>query len=242
MSRAIGLIPARFGSNRFPGKPLAQILKKSLIQRTYESVRKSEQIGEVMVATDDQRIFEHVESFGGKAVMTSPDCQTGTDRLAEAARDLPDDTIIVNVQGDWPCIDPHVIDGVIELLDGDAVMGTAVFPITSQEELRRSSLVKCVMDQTGNALYFSRSPIPHGGLKSAYGHLGLYSYRNHFLQEYAKLPQTPLQIQESLEQLKALEHGFSIRVLVTEKPSLSVDRPEDIQRVEEYLCSLNSYS
>ena len=164
--KVIGLIPARYGSIRFPGKPLVSIAGKTLLQRTYENAKRCKLLDDLVVATDDDRIFEHVTKFGGKAVMTSPDCLTGTDRLAEAVKNpkLSGFDIIVNVQGDEPFLDPHVIEAVVQKLTGDAsaAMSTAVVKLTSKEDAFNHSVVKCVMDNSGNALYFSRTLIPSG--------------------------------------------------------------------------------
>lgn len=239
MSRCVGMIPARYGSKRFPGKPLAKIQGKSLIQRAYENATSCSHLDEVIVVTDDQRIFEHVESFGGRAMMSSPHHATGSDRLAEAAEKI-DASIVVNLQGDWPCLESHVIGAVIEILGENGVMGSAVTPLKDPALIQSSSVVKATMDREGKALYFSRSPIPFGMPKVVFGHLGIYSYTREFLLTFAKLPPTPLQLAESLEQLKALEHGYPIHLAVVESAPVSVDRPEDIKRVEEILCSISS--
>ena len=246
---AVGLIPARYGSTRFPGKPLAPIAGKSLIQRTYENASKSS-LERVIVATDDQRIYDHVIEFGGEVIMTSPECPTGTDRLAEAVRSDPElraADVIVNIQGDWPCIPPTTIDAVAGVLEEGDVMGSAVMPLRHPEQLFDPAMVKCTLGADGRALYFSRSPIPYPRDDALppttryYGHLGIYSYRPHFLLQYTQLPMTPLQQLESLEQLKVLEHGYAIRLCVVEETGPSVDRPEDIEKVEQYLC-LNTSS
>ncbi len=240
----LGMIPARFGSTRFPGKPLAKISGKSLIQRTYENAKKCNALDELVVATDDRKIFNHVTSFGGKSVMTSSDCPTGTERLAEAVKEnYPDTDLIVNIQGDEPFLEPDVIVKVIQALDDDlvAVMSTAVVKIDSEEDALNYSVNKCVMDENGNALYFSRTLIPsgHGGSWrpdiTYYKHLGIYGYRRDFLLHYADLQPTPLQLAEDLEQLKVLEHGFRIKVAVVESNSIGVDHPEDIKKVEQLL-------
>jgi len=241
----IGIIPARYGSCRFPGKPLAQIAGKSLIQRTYENAFHSDHFDHLIVATDDERIFEHVKDFNGEVVMTSINCPTGTDRVVEALQQLQftHDSIIVNIQGDAPLLESKVVHEVIDLLrfDNQEVMATAVFPITSEDEARDPHVVKCVLDKSGRALYFSRGLIPHCGeagyhpSAQYYHHLGLYAYRYDFLQQFVSLEPTPLQLAEDLEQLKALEYGFSIKVAIVESQSFGVDRPEDIKRVEKVL-------
>lgn len=249
--KVVGLIPARYGSSRFPGKPLADILGKSLIQRTYENTKKCPILDDVFVATDDDRIFDHVISFGGKAIMTSSYCPTGSDRLIEAVEKAPslkEASIIVNIQGDEPCLESIVIEKVVHLLleDPSAVMSTAVMRIHSELEALNPSVVKCSMDCHGNALYFSRALIP-GGPKvkfnpelSYFKHIGIYGYRKSFLLKYGTLTQTPLQKAEDLEQLKVLEHGYKIKTAIVESASVSVDHPEDIKKVESLLCKQNT--
>ncbi len=253
MPKIIGIIPARYSSTRFPGKMLATILGVSLIQRTYENAKKCLTLKELIVATDDQRIFDHVMGFGGKVVMTSPECPSGTDRLAEAIRTnafLADADIIVNIQGDEPCIDPHTITKVALLLNSDpeAAMSTAVVKLTSRENAANASVVKCVMDQNHNALYFSRNLIPAGRSQqfrlgiTYYHHVGIYAFRRDFLQHYAELEPTPLQLAEDLEQLKVLEHGYRIKTAIVDHESIGVDQPEDIKKIEEILCKQNTSS
>jgi 3-deoxy-manno-octulosonate cytidylyltransferase (CMP-KDO synthetase) len=250
--KALGIIPARYLSTRFPGKALAQILGKSLVQRTFESAKKSSALQELIVATDDQRIFDHVAHFGGKAVMTSPECPTGTDRMAEALKkysELREFEIIVNIQGDEPCLDADLISELVNVLaeDAQAVMSTPISHLKPSEADKPSS-VKCVIDQQGYALYFSRALIPAGrSLKmqpqvAYYHHMGLYAFRREFLLKYAELKPTPLQMAEDLEQLKALEHGYKIRTILAKTQPLEVNVPEDIQKVEKYLCTQNSSS
>lgn len=252
--KVAGVIPARYGSSRFPGKPLALILGKSLIQRTYESCQKCSLLSDIVVATDDQRIFDHVQSFGGRVVMTDTHCSTGTDRIIQAVEKDPklqDASILVNIQGDEPCIDPLVIQKVIELLiqDTQSMMSTAIMKLHSEEEAVHPSVVKCTVDKEGYALYFSRSLIPSNpnqkfnpSTTTYYKHIGIYGYRRDFLLQYGKLERTPLQNSEDLEQLKVLEHGFRIKTAVVDSTSVSVDHPEDIKKVELYLCKQNIYS
>lgn len=239
-SKIVGIIPARYQSSRFPGKPLALISGTSLIQRTYENAKRAPSLSDVIVATDDKRIFDHVLSFGGKVVMTSKECLTGSDRIAEVAKNLPDAEIIVNIQGDEPCLEPQDIEMAVQGLinDPQAVVSTAATPLTYEEGLS-SSIVKCVFDQNNRALYFSRSLIPGSKDKlngPFYKHVGLYVYRKDFLLQYADLAPTPLMIAEDLEQLKVLEHGYSIHIVTVNGTSLGVDLPEDIEKVEKYLC------
>ncbi|MCE2983947.1 MAG: 3-deoxy-manno-octulosonate cytidylyltransferase, partial [Parachlamydia sp.] len=240
----IGIIPARFGSTRFPGKPLVPIFGKTLLQRSYENASLAS-IDEVIVATDDQRIFDHVYAFGGRAVMTSPHCLTGTDRVAEVLQNSPEwlsASAIINIQGDEPCLQPWAINQTVEALlnDPSAQMATLAAPASDEEALKHS-VVKCVLDLQGNALYFSRSPIPSKKIEQAersvpfLAHIGLYVYRPEFVLTYQKLPPTPLQLQECLEQLKVLEHGYRIKVVVIDHAGLGVDVPEDITKLEKWL-------
>jgi len=225
---AVAIIPARFNSTRFPGKPLAEIEGKPLIEHVYRRVAKASFVNRIVVATDDQRIADAVERFGGTALMTRNDHRSGTDRLAEAAQGLAPETLVVNVQGDEPMIEPGDIDRAIQAAAaGDAEIVTLMTKISNstEENLNR---VKVVTDRNGMALYFSRSRIPSRG--TCFLHLGLYVYRVDFLQKFTKLERTPLEIAESLEQLRALEHGYRIRVIEVENESWGIDTPEDLQR------------
>jgi len=248
------IIPARYGSTRFEGKPLADILGKPMIQYVYEGVRQSKLIDEVIVATDHQRIFETVKSFGGKAVMTSPTHSTGTDRVAEVAKKLKSE-IIVNVQGDEPLIKGTIIDNAIRpLLTDDAVpMSTLITRIEEVRDWLNPHIVKVVVDQKNFALYFSRSPIPFprdlsiGRLEShpfgtdrplpkrVFKHIGVYVFRRKFLLHFSKMKPTPLEKLEKLEQLRALENGYSIKVTPVDYEPIPVDTPEDLQKVIAYL-------
>lgn len=247
----IGVIAARYNSFRFPGKALALIAGKTLIQHTYENARRSPAFDQLVVATDDTRIYDHVTSFGGKAVMTSPDCPTGSDRVAQVIRSDPSYArydIVINLQGDEPCVDPEVFDLLSDKLQSDteAVMATPITPIRSRADAESYSIVKCVPDLSGRALYFSRGILPcgHGGLYREsipyYRHIGIYAFRRDFLLRYATLPPTPLQLAEDLEQLKILEHGYRIGVVVVDEPSIGVDTPQDISRIEALLCKRNT--
>ena len=217
------------------------IAGKPMIQYVYEQAAKAKCAGTVIVATDDERIRRAVEAFGGKAVMTSADCASGTDRVAEAARGLQAE-IVVNVQGDEPLLVPEMVDqAVAPLLEDPALeMATLATPIQDEKEKLDPAVVKVVVDQQGYALYFSRAAIPHvresrEEASPASRHLGLYAFRRDFLLRFAELPQTPLELTEKLEQLRALEHGHRIRVVITEGRSLGVDTPEDLERVRELL-------
>lgn len=243
-SKIIGIIPARYASTRLPGKALAPILGKPMVLHVLERGRGASVLDEVWVATDDQRIRAAVEEGGGRAIMTSAQHPSGTDRLAEAAHTLSAD-IIVNIQGDQPFLDPRMIDEAVRpLLDEPALpMATLMHPLSRDEDLANPNVVKVVVDRQGNALYFSRSLIPYPRQQVAhvvYEHVGLYVYRRDFLLTLAKLPPTTLEQVESLEQLRVLEHGYRLRVVETKTADhafsgFSVDTPEDLQRAEQML-------
>lgn len=232
--KVTGIIPARYNSTRFAGKPLVDIAGKPMIQHVYERAVQAAVLDDVLVATDDERIYTRVEEFGGKAVMTSPDHATGTDRLAEAAAGLDSD-LIVNIQGDEPLLAPESIEqAVLPLLkDTSVVMGTLKCRIDDTREISDPNVVKVVTDQNGYALYFSRSPIPYPreGEPVYYKHIGLYVYRKDFLLRFASLPPTPLEQLEKLEQLRALENGYRIKVVETDHPAIGVDTPADLEKV-----------
>lgn len=246
--KVLGIIPARFGSTRFMGKPLASILGKTLVQRTYENARLVSALDKLLVATDDMRIFEHVEDFGGHAIMTSVDCLTGTDRLFEVLDKHPEwqqVEAIVHIQGDEPCICPRAIESAVNLLleNPNVDMTTLVTPLKTKEEALNPSIVKCVFDCHSKALYFSRNCIPANKQLSFnprfpyYRHIGLYVYRPKLLMALSKLPPTALQLEEDLEQLKVLEHGYEIKVAITNEESVGVDTPQDLQQIEKWLCN-----
>jgi 3-deoxy-manno-octulosonate cytidylyltransferase (CMP-KDO synthetase) len=246
----IAVIPARYGSTRFPGKALAPIQGKPMVQWVYERAAHSTLVDKVMVATDDERIFAAVKSFGGEVVMTSPHHATGTDRIAEVAQSL-DCGIIVNVQGDEPLIRPEMIDQAIRpLIDDPTIpMGTLCRKIEDRKEAFDPNVVKVVFDEKGFALYFSRAPIPWDRdrwsgkdrltdmplVATLYKHIGLYVYRREFLLNFARLPRTRLEESEKLEQLRALEHGHRIKAVVTEHESFGVDIPSDLGKILEQL-------
>ena len=233
---AIAIIPARFNSTRFPGKPLAEIYGKTLIEHVYRRVQEARLVDSVVVATDDERIANAVQRFGGTVVMTRNDHRSGTDRLAEAAQEIENDTLIVNVQGDEPMIEPADIDrAVVAARLGDAEMVTLMTRLDPIDALDPNR-VKVVTDRTGIALYFSRSNIPHGG--TCFLHLGLYVYRVSFLKTFTKLEPAPLEVAEGLEQLRALEHGYRIRVVEVENESWGIDTPEDLERFREKQASI----
>ncbi len=233
--KAAILIPARWASTRFPGKPLALIAGTSLIQRVYERALRSRRADGVWVATDDARIADHVAAFGGKAVRPPGEFHSGTDRIAAALNLLGEEfDQVINVQGDEPLIDVAGIDAVIgSLRTTGADMATLACPFASDEERQARDIVKVVTALDGSALYFSRAP-----LAGAQRHVGLYGYQSRVLRALAALPPSPLELAESLEQLRALQNGFKIQVLQTSKPHLGVDRPEDVARVEQELANM----
>lgn len=238
------VIPARYASTRLPGKPLADIAGKPMIQRVYEQVSKAKNPALVIVATDDQRVFDKVESFGGTALMTQPNHPTGTDRLAEVASHHQDIDVIINVQGDEPLIDADVIDQLAELFleDADLQMATVASPLL-EEEYDEPSAVKVICNKRGDAMYFSRSLIPyprHAFINPPMKHVGIYAYRRQFLLDYAKMDPTPAEETESLEQLRALENGYAIRVIKTDKRFVGVDTPEDLERVNAIFSTLEA--
>ena len=231
--KSVIVIPARWASSRFPGKPLAMIAGVSLIQRVYERAMKSKRASAVFVATDDDRIADHIASFGGRFVRPEGEFQSGTDRIA-ASLDLLDQNYdqVVNVQGDEPIIDIDSIDAVIGVLQGSGVdMATLSTPMTTDDERQSRDVVKVVTALSGDALYFSRAPLP-----GAQRHVGMYGYQTNVLRALAALAPSPLELAESLEQLRALQNGFKIRVVQTTRPHLGVDRPEDVARVEHELA------
>ncbi|MDY2686242.1 MAG: 3-deoxy-manno-octulosonate cytidylyltransferase [Selenomonadaceae bacterium] len=233
--KVLCVIPARYASTRLPGKPLKDIAGKPMVVRVYERASKAKRVSETLVATDDQRIYDAVLAHGGKAQMTRADHPTGTDRLAEVAASRPDADLIVNVQGDEPLIDPGLIDQLAVCFeqDSDLQMATVKTEISDAAEQKNPNNVKVVTDQDGYALYFSRSLLPyprHDGTP-VYKHIGIYAYRRDFLLQYAKMPETPLEHAESLEQLRALENGYRIKVVETSSKFVGVDTEEDLKKV-----------
>ncbi len=235
----VAVIPARFASTRLPGKPLLSDTGRPLIQHVVEAARLARRIGRVIVATDDDRIASAVARFGGEAMMTRSDHPSGTDRVAEVAAKLPDARIIVNLQGDEPEVSGEALDLVVSLLENDpeTPMATLATPIRDEAVYRDPSCVKVVRAQSGRALYFTRSPapfhrdgLPPRGEPLGLLHLGLYAYRRDFLLSIGKLPPSPLEMAEKLEQLRVLEAGFSIAVGIVNEPSIGIDTPDDYRR------------
>jgi 3-deoxy-manno-octulosonate cytidylyltransferase (CMP-KDO synthetase) len=240
--RPLALIPARYGSTRFPGKALADLLGKPLIQWVYEQARLVQGLHDIFVATDDERIKKCVEDFGGQAIMTRSDHPSGSDRLAEAAEILELDRhdIVINIQGDQPVFPPLVVGHMAALVDRDcsAVMVTPARRLTDLELAKNPNLVKVVFNHQGRALYFSRSPLPYwrdGERPYFFKHIGIYAYRVDFLKDFVTLPPGRWEQAEKLEQLRALEYGYPIHVVETDGDTLEVDTPGDLARVEEYL-------
>ncbi|MBU2494576.1 MAG: 3-deoxy-manno-octulosonate cytidylyltransferase [Bacteroidetes bacterium] len=242
----VGIIPARFASTRLMGKPLAKIGGKPMIQHTYESALKSKLLSEIIIAVDDEKVFEIVKDFGANAVMTPKDIPTGSDRLAYVIESRKDAEIIVNIQGDEPFIPGRMIDEAIEplLFDKNVEVSTLAKRITDVEELKSASIPKVVFDYNNYAMYFSRSPIPFVREGKSYSdklkrteifkHIGLYVYKREALLRFTSLMPTDLEIAEKLEQLRMLENGFKIKIVVSEFESISVDTPEDLDRVRRY--------
>ncbi|WP_113928353.1 3-deoxy-manno-octulosonate cytidylyltransferase [Bacillus sp. P14.5] len=233
--KVVGVIPARYGSTRFPGKPLAIIKGKPMIQQVFEQVKRSKKIDEVVIATDHLEIVREAEKFCARVVMTSREHESGSDRIAEVTGIVEGD-IFINIQGDEPLIHPSLIDEIIQLAEEnpDHVI-TACTKLESTEEIDDPNVVKVVTSQKNEALYFSRSPIPYQRNTtdiSYYKHLGIYCYPKHILKEYVNLPQSPLEQAESLEQLRLIENGYKLKVLQTHYDAVGVDTPEDIAKVE----------
>ena len=242
----IAIIPSRYGSSRFEGKPLALVAGIPMIQRVYEQAQKSKAVSRTIVATDDERIFNAVEAFGGHAVMTSDDCRSGTDRVAQTADmlNLKSDDIIVNIQGDQPVFNPLTIDEMISPFadDPDLAMSTLAFKIKDVREITDPKDVKVTFDNNGFAMYFSRAQIPYPRDRETkadfYKHLGFYAYKKSFLDKLVSLPTGTCEHIEKLEQLRVLEFGYQIKVVITEHDSLEIDLPEDIKRIEAALLKL----
>lgn len=239
----LGIIPARYASTRFPGKPLVDIGGKSMIRRVYEQAQKCQNLDDVVVATDDSRIFDHVTGFGGSVVMTSSDHQSGTDRCAEVALKYPEHQVIINIQGDEPYIDPEQVSKVISCFDSmNTQLATLVKKIVSEPELFNPNSPKVILNKNSEAIYFSRSPLPHirGQEQSNwlqhftyFKHIGIYGYRADILQQITKLSVSLLEKAESLEQLRWIENGYRIKVAETELETYAIDTPEDLDNLNQ---------
>jgi 3-deoxy-manno-octulosonate cytidylyltransferase (CMP-KDO synthetase) len=241
--KIVCIIPSRYESSRFPGKPIADLCGKPMIQHVYERVMKSPLVSHSAVATDDERIFKAVKGFGGNAVMTAPTHRSGTDRIAEAVSTLglSDSDVVVNIQGDQPLFEPAQIEEVARPLldDPDVCFSTLIYRIRRDEEITHPNAVKVVSDRYGFALYFSRATIPYvrdkGRRAAYYKHHGIYAYRKSFLMTFTGLEEGELERLEALEQLRALEHGYRIKAVETQYDSVEVDTPEELARVRNIL-------
>jgi 3-deoxy-manno-octulosonate cytidylyltransferase (CMP-KDO synthetase) len=236
--KTIGVIPARYGSTRFPAKVLAKIGGRPMIEHVWQKASECRHLDEILIACDHDEVYRTAKGFGANVVMTNPNHPSGSDRIAEAVANL-NVGIVVNIQGDEPFIDPETVDNLAFLLKNDdqCVMGTVIKEITDEADFQNPHVVKCVVDEKGYALYFSRSPIPYPrniGIKR-YKHLGLYAYRKDFLIKYKTWSKGVLESAEELEQLRVLEKGYRIRTVVTQAESIAVDTPEDLQKAEQWL-------
>lgn len=241
--KKIIVIPARYASTRLPGKPLIDIGGKSLLQRVYEGACRSKLADGVLVATDDERIKNAANTFGAEAIMTDPNLPSGTDRVFAAIQGSEAD-LVINLQGDELFIEPSIIDKLFSTMEKEGVeMATLCCPITEEREYRDPNTVKVVLDSSGFALYFSRSPIPYlltpiselQTRNSLYKHIGIYAFTRSFLQRFVSMPKSPLEAAESLEQLRVLENGYRIKVIVTDYNGFGIDTPEDLERARKIL-------
>lgn len=242
--KVIGVIPARWGATRFEGKVLANLMGKPVIQHVWENAKKARTLDDLVVACDDERILKVVEEFGGKALYTSPDQPSGTDRLAEVVNPMEVD-IAVNIQGDEPLVKPIMIDNLVIALENEktAQMATVIKKVEDDSELTNSNVVKVVVDRNGYALYFSRYAIPYNRTGSGepdkrpvyFKHIGLYAFTKDFLFTFRNLPKSSLENAEKLEQLRVLEYGYKIKTVETKLDTVGVDTPEDLKRVEDAL-------
>ncbi len=235
----LGVIPSRYASTRLEGKPLKDICGHTMIEWVYKRTKLSN-LDEVVVATDDERIYKEVERFGGKAILTSKEHENGTSRIAEVCTKYEDYDVIVNVQGDEPLIEPEMINSIINSFKEDDTisMSTLKYKIDTMEEIENPNYVKVITDKKGYALYFSRSVIPYPrklDIQNYYKHVGIYGYKRDFVVEYAKMEPTPLELSESLEQLRALENGYRIKVMETPYKIIGIDTQEELEKVREYI-------
>ncbi len=236
MKRGVAIIPARYHSTRFPGKPLVLLKGKPLIQHVWERASKAKNIEKVLVATDNEKIGRIVKEFGGECIMTSQEHKSGTDRVAEVIEKM-DFGIIVNVQGDEPMIEPMLVDRIVEVLNDERVPMASIYEIWDDRELFfNPNIVKVVVDKDGFAIYFSRSPIPYSKDNSKFfRHVGIYGYKKDVLLNLVRLPRSSLEIKENLEQLRAIENGIKIKMIESKKKTKGVDTPEDLMEVERLL-------
>ena len=239
--KVLGIIPARFASTRFPGKPLIEIQGKSMIRRVYEQALKAESLSKIVVATDDERIADEVHGFGGTFVMTAGTHQSGTDRCAEVSQHFPDFDIVINIQGDEPFINPKQIDLLVSCFEQENVqLATLIKKIHTEEELFNNNIPKVVINSRQEAIYFSRHTIPYIrnaekdkwlGNQQFYKHIGIYGYTSPALLEITKLPPSSLEIAESLEQLRWIENGYAIQTRITDIETIAIDTPEDLGKI-----------
>ena len=239
----LGVIPSRYASTRLEGKPLKDICGHTMIEWVYKRSKMSN-LDEVVVATDDEKIFNEVKKFGGNVVMTSKDHENGTSRIAEVCANFKDYDVVVNIQGDEPLIEPEMINSIIDSFKNDSTisMSTLKYKIDTMEEIENPNYVKVITDKNGYALYFSRSVIPYPrkmDMKNYYKHVGIYGYKRDFVIEYAKMAPTELEKSESLEQLRALENGYKIKVMETPYKIIGVDTAEELEKVREYVADNN---
>lgn len=241
MNKTAIIIPARYGSSRLEGKPLLKVCEKPVIQWVYEKAQQAKLADMIIVATDDERIFNAVKAFGGEVEITSVNHKCGSDRIREVAERHPEIAYIVNLQGDEPLIKPESIDAVARNVQEDdkADISTLIRVLTDEEEINNPNLVKCVVDNNGYALYFSRSKIPYERNKNVatfYGHLGIYGYKRDALMKMTSLPQTPLEKTESLEQLRAIENGMKIKTSVVDFVPVGIDTAEDLEKFKQIVA------
>lgn len=241
MNKTAIIIPARYGSSRLEGKPLLKVCEKPVIQWVYEKAQQAKLADMIIVATDDERIFNAVKAFGGEVEMTSVNHKCGSDRIREVAERHPEIAYIVNLQGDEPLIKPESIDAVARNVQEDdkADISTLIRVLTDEDEINNPNLVKCVVDNNGYALYFSRSKIPYERNKNVatfYGHLGIYGYKRDALMKMTSLPQTPLEKTESLEQLRAIENGMKIKTSVVDFVPVGIDTAEDLEKFKQIVA------
>ncbi len=240
MDKKLAVIPARFASTRFPGKPLIDLLGKSMIQHVYERVIASNLFNEVVVATDDERIFNHVQGFGGKVLMTAAEHQTGTDRCGEVVEQFPEMDIVVNIQGDEPLVSKQQLAQLLSAFEDEKVeIATLGINTKDREEIEDANRIKLVRKMNGDALYFSRTPIPfeRNSLEefSFIRHIGIYAFKSNILKQLIQLPQSSLEQIESLEQLRWMDFGFNIRVMLTDIETPNIDVPSDVEKVLEMM-------
>lgn len=239
----LGVIPSRYASTRLEGKPLKDICGHTMVEWVYKRALKSK-LDSVVIATDDERIVKEVEAFGGNVILTRKDHLNGTSRIAEVCETYTDYDVIVNIQGDEPLIEPDMINSIIDSFveDNTIPMSTLKYKLTDMSEIENSNAVKVVTDKNDFAIYFSRSVIPYPrnlNMNNYYKHVGIYGYKRDFVMEYAKMPSTPLELSESLEQLRVLENGYKIKVLETPYKIIGVDTQEELERVREHITKNN---